>query len=83
MAPLRHRRHGPNPDRRRSLELLASYRDGCSEAIMLTHGFKIADMVDMVCDGLATASAERVVVGGHTMEVATVEITDAGRRVLG
>ena len=29
--PRRHRR-GPNPDRHRSLELLAASRDGCTEA---------------------------------------------------
>jgi hypothetical protein len=33
----------PKPDRRRALELLASCLDGCTEAIMLAHGFsKIA-----------------------------------------
>jgi hypothetical protein len=36
------RRHGPQPDRRRALELLASSRDGCTETIMLAHGFTIA-----------------------------------------
>jgi hypothetical protein len=29
------------PDRRRALELLASCRDGCTEAIMLAHGFTV------------------------------------------
>jgi hypothetical protein len=27
-------RRRPKPDRRRALELLASYRDGCTEAMM-------------------------------------------------
>jgi hypothetical protein len=35
------RRHGPKPDRRRALELLASCRDGCTEALMIAHGFMI------------------------------------------
>src|SRR5262249_8518988 len=52
--------------------LLASCRDGCPEAIMLAHGFTIADMVDLVCDGLATASAERVVAGSVVNEVGSV-----------
>jgi hypothetical protein len=34
--PLRRR---PKPARRRALELLVSCRDGCSEALMLIHGF--------------------------------------------
>ena len=77
------RRH-PKPDRRRALELLASCRDGCTEAIMLAHGFTTAMMVDLVRAGLASVSAERVVItGGTTVEIARVKITEAGRRALG
>jgi hypothetical protein len=42
------RRRLPKPDRRRALELLASCRDGCTEAIMLAHGFTIPLMVELV-----------------------------------
>jgi hypothetical protein len=59
--PTAHRRRLPKPDRRRALELLASCRDGCAEAIML---------VELVRDGLATATAERVVAGNRTIEIA-------------
>jgi hypothetical protein len=66
-----------------ALELLAACSDvGCSEAILLAHGFSVAMMVRLVRTGLATATSERVVAGGKTMEVATLRITDAGRRVL-
>jgi hypothetical protein len=64
------------------LELLAACRDGCSEAIMLAHGFTIAQMVELVRAGLASATAERVVAGRRTMEIARVRITEAGRRAL-
>jgi hypothetical protein len=37
LAPLCDLRHGPRPDRRRALELLASCRDGCTEALMPAH----------------------------------------------
>jgi hypothetical protein len=63
LAPLCHLRHGPRPDRRRALELLAASRDGCTETVMLAHGFTVAQMVDLVRAGLATATAERVVAG--------------------
>jgi hypothetical protein len=53
----------PKPDRRRALELLASCRDGCTEAMMLAHGFTIPQMVELVRAGLATTTAERVVAG--------------------
>jgi hypothetical protein len=69
-------------DRRPALELLASCRDGCTEAIMLAHGFTIAQMVELVRGGLATATAERVVAGSRTIEVARVRITEAGRQAL-
>jgi hypothetical protein len=78
--PLRRR---PKPDRRRALELLASCRDGCTEAIMLAQGFTIAQMVELVRAGLATATAEPVVAGGKTIEVARMRITAAGRPLNG
>jgi hypothetical protein len=64
------------------LELLAASPDGCTEGIMRAHGFSIDFMVDLVRSGLATATAEHVVSGSDTIEVARVRITDAGRRVL-
>jgi hypothetical protein len=39
-------------------------------------------MVELVRAGLASAQDERVIVGSRKMEVATVRITDAGRRAL-
>jgi hypothetical protein len=49
---------------------------------MFAHGFSIQQMVELVHTGLATATAERVVAGKRTIEVAPVRITDAGRRGL-
>jgi hypothetical protein len=69
--------------RRRALESLASCRDNCTEAIMLAHGFTIEQMVDLVRAGLATATAERVVAGRRTIEVARVRITEEGRQAVG
>jgi hypothetical protein len=59
-----------------------SCRDGCTEAMMLAHGFTIPQMVELVRAGLATATAERVVAGSRKIEVARVRITAAGRRAL-
>jgi hypothetical protein len=74
-------------DRRRALELLASCKDGCPEGILRALGFEISDMVELVRAelvraGLVSAQAERVVAGSRKMEVATLRITDAGRRAL-
>jgi hypothetical protein len=67
----------------RALELLAASRDGASEAIMLAHGFIVPQLVELIRDGLASATAERVVAGRERIEVATLRITEAGRRIAG
>ena len=76
------RRRGPKPDRRRALELLASCPGGCTEAILVAHGFTVEQMAELVRDGLVTAQTARIAAGSRTIEVARIRITDAGRRVL-
>jgi hypothetical protein len=72
-----------NADRRRALALLAGSPDGCTEAVMLAHGFKLDLLVELVRDGLATTKPERMRVGGREIAVTRVRITEAGRRALG
>jgi hypothetical protein len=79
-SPRHQRRRAPKPDRRPALELLAGSPHGCTEAMMLAHGFTIPQLVELVRAGLATATAERMVAGNRTIEVARVRITEAGRR---
>jgi hypothetical protein len=45
-------------------------------------GFAISDVVELMRAGLATATAERVVAGSRTMEIATMRVTAAGRALL-
>jgi hypothetical protein len=61
------RKHRPKPHRRlrRALELLASCADGCTEAILIAHGFTVEQMVELVRIGHATAQTERVIAGGR------------------
>jgi hypothetical protein len=75
-------RRQPKLNRVRALETAAASRDGCTEAIMLAHSFTPKMMVEMIRDGLAAASSERMVAGGKSIEIARVRITDAGRRAL-
>jgi hypothetical protein len=76
------RRAASKPDRRRALELLAVSRDGCTEAIMLAHGFPVTLLVDLCIGGLAIATPERMVAGGRPVEVVRMKITETGRRAL-
>ena len=76
------RRRGPKPERRRALELLAASPDGCSEAIMLAHGFPVPLLVDLCIAGHAIATPERMVAGGRPVEVVRMKITEAGRQAI-
>jgi hypothetical protein len=80
--PQPHRHRGPEPDRRRALELLAASPDGRTEALMLVNGLTVEMLVKLFRTGLASAHAERMIAGGKQIEVARVRITEAGRRAL-
>ena len=76
------RRHGPKPDRRRALELLAASPDGCTEALMFANGFTAELLIELVRAGLASALAERMVADGKMTEVARMKLSQAGRQAL-
>jgi hypothetical protein len=66
-------------NRRRALKLLAASPDGCTEAILLAHGFTGDMLAELARAGLTTGKAERVVAAGRTIEVIRVRIrTPAG-----
>jgi hypothetical protein len=78
----RTRKHVLNLLRRcRALELLADCpQEGCSEVLMLAHGFTIPQLVNLVNAGFATAKAARIKGGGQTIEIAVLRITTRGAR---
>ena len=80
--PLPARRQGPTPGRRRVLELLSACPEGCTASILQARGVPVQQIVELVRAGLATAWAERVVVGRRTIELARVKITNEGRRAV-
>ena len=69
-------------DRRRALRVLVDAPEGMTEALMLAHGFRMAPLTDLYIAGLATATVERMVAGGRTVEIVRMKITDAGRQAL-
>jgi len=70
------------PARRRALELLAASPNGCTEAILIAHGFTVSMLVKPIRAGLAPAGTERMIAGNKPMQVTCVRITDTGRRAL-
>jgi hypothetical protein len=75
-------RKASKADQRQALELLASCRDGCTQAIMRAHGFTLPQMVALIRAGLASATSQRIVAGARTTEVITLRITETGRQAL-
>jgi len=71
-----------NPRRRASKRNTERRPGGCTEAIVLAHGFTTDFLVDLIRGGLATAQTDRAVAGGRSMQVTRLRITDAGRRAL-
>ena len=80
--PTPSRKRRANNTRRRALELLDASREGCTEAVMLAHGFTVDMLSELVTARLATAQTERMVVGGRRVEVIRFRITEAGRQAL-
>jgi hypothetical protein len=58
---------------------LAALR-AAAEAVLLAHGFTVDQLAGLVHARLATATAERVVMGRDSIEAARVRITEADAR---
>jgi P2-related tail formation protein len=69
-------RRRPKADRRCALELLASCRHGCTEAIVLAHGVSMDMMVELVRAVHALSPVRRTIEG-------RLRITEAGARYAG
>jgi hypothetical protein len=69
-------------DQREALRMLAGSPNGTTESILLTHGFGIGMLHDLVSSGLATAERRTARAGRELIEVKWMTITEAGRQVL-
>jgi transposase-like protein len=70
------------PSHRRVLIVLARTPPGYDVNALLTRGFKIETMGDLVRAGLATVRIETVEERGLPIEIARIRITDAGRKAI-
>lgn len=70
-------------DRRSALLLLAAAKEeGCTEAILQAQGFQQALITGLPADRVAIKSTRPIAVGGRSVEVTRLWITEAGRREL-
>jgi hypothetical protein len=72
-----------NAEHRRALALLAGTPRGCTESLMMAHGFKVEMLAGLVRDGFTVAEPEPMTAGGRKIAVTRIMITEAGRRALG
>jgi hypothetical protein len=70
------------PSHHRVLEVLAETPLGCDVNALLTRGFKLETMGDLVRAGLATVRVETVKERDLPIEIARIRITDAGRKAI-
>jgi len=70
---------GVTSEEHRALAFLANDPNGVTEAMLLAHGFAVSMLARLVVDGLVIARHE---IGGPTMDVVRVKITNAGRSAL-
>jgi hypothetical protein len=68
----------PTNERRRALQLLARSATGCTETLMLAHGFSAEVLDQLVIDGLARAEHGILLAGQRQLMVRWMEITDLG-----
>jgi hypothetical protein len=62
--------------------LAAGGPDGCTGATLLSHGFSVNMLANLVHDEFATAHRETVRVGKRKIKIARIRITAAGREAL-
>ena len=70
-------------DEHEALRLLASSRDGCTQSLMMAHGFAIGILRDLVRDGLVSEERRSTIAARRAMVVTWLRITAAGRRAIG
>ena len=77
---VRNEQRSISAEHRRALRLLAGNPLGCTEAILLAHGFKTELLALLVSDGLAATQPGTMRAGKRQISVVWVMITDAGQR---
>jgi hypothetical protein len=73
---------GMTGDQISALEMLAGYPNGCSESELKAKGFTIGLLSGLVRLGLATATPAIVEVGGRSLGVVRLAITEKGRTMI-
>jgi hypothetical protein len=69
-------------EQRRALLLLAHSPNGCTEALLMAHGFEVALLGKLVLDGFVLATPHVTRTGSRSTVVVWITITAAGREAI-
>jgi hypothetical protein len=64
----------------RALLFLACHPNGCTEALLMAHGFPTEMLEELLTRGLAKSSPEEMKIARRRRKVICFQITDAGRK---
>jgi hypothetical protein len=71
-------------EQRQALQLLARGPNGCTQAVMLEHGFRANFVSELIRTGLAVAHPGPIRgPRGQSIGVVLITITEAGRKAIG
>jgi hypothetical protein len=66
----------------RALRLLGRSPNGCTESVILAHGFTLDRVANLVFAGLARREVRNMIAGGRQVKIVRMEITAAGRKAI-
>jgi hypothetical protein len=66
----------------RALRLLARHSSGCTEQVILAHGFELCQIANLVFRGFAKREVSNVAIGGRQVKIVRMQITAAGRKAI-
>jgi hypothetical protein len=69
-------------EQRRALRLLARSQIGCTEALLMAHGFELAMLGKLTVDGFVEFDAHETMAGSRLVKAFWLRITDAGRKAI-
>jgi hypothetical protein len=69
-------------EQRRALRLLARSPNGCTEALLMAHGFPTEMLTGLLTHGLVRADVHAMRAGGRATVVVWMQITPAGRKAI-
>jgi hypothetical protein len=66
----------------RALRLLAQYPSGCTESVILAHGFKLDRLANLVFRGFVKREVSNVTIGGRQVKIVRMLITVTGLKAV-